>query len=120
VIDAQRTPRDQLDAALRLVVTYLDGLMGPDPIGVDPAFAIGSLARSLGPQTDSFVRRLGAAFDTVPAVRRRELSREQAAALFLRLAYSHYLIPHPDPEELLAALRSLAGLSRRSSVQAAG
>jgi AcrR family transcriptional regulator len=50
-VDAQRTPARRLDAALRLLVTYLDGLMGPDPIGADPGFAIQSLAGSLGPQT---------------------------------------------------------------------
>jgi TetR/AcrR family transcriptional regulator, repressor for uid operon len=120
VIEAQRSPGRRLDAALRCLVTYLDGLMGPDPIGADPGFAIQSLARSLAPQTASFVRLLGGAFDAVPAVRLGHLSREQAAELFLRLAYSHYLIPHPDPEVLLANLRSFAGLSSRSITSAAG
>lgn len=119
-IDAQRTPGRRLDAALRCLVTYLDGLMGPDPIGADPGFAVHSLASSLGRQTASFVRLLDNAFEAVPAVRLGHLSREQAAELFLRLAYSHYLVPHPDPEVLLANLRSFAGLSRRSITSAAG
>ena len=114
VIEVQPNPTRRLDAALRCLVTYLDGLMGPDPIGADPGFAIQSLASSLGPQTASFVRLLGSAFDAVPAVRLGHLSREQAAELFLRLAYSHYLVPHSRPEVLLASLRSFAGLSRRS------
>ncbi len=101
-------------------MTYLDGLMGPDPIGADPGFAIQSLAKSLQPQTASFVRLLGDAFETVPAVRLGHLTREQAAEMFLRVAYSHYLIPHPDPEVLLANLRSFAGMSRRSITRAAG
>ncbi|MET0737614.1 MAG: helix-turn-helix domain-containing protein [Acidimicrobiales bacterium] len=120
VIEAQRTPARRLDAALRCLVTYLDGLMGPDPIGADPGFAIQSLASSLGPQTASFVCRLGDAFETVPAVRQGRLSREAAAEMFLRLAYSHYLVPHPDPEVLLADMRSFAGLPRRSITSAAG
>lgn len=120
VIEAQRTPARRLDAALRCLVTYLDGLMGPDPIGADPGFAIQSLASSLGPQTASFVRRLGDAFATVPAVRQGRLSREAAAEMFLRLAYSHYLVPHPDPEVLLADVRGFAGLPRRSITSAAG
>jgi len=120
LIEAQRSPARRLDAALRCLVTYLEGLMGPDPIGADPGFAIQSLASSLAPQTASFVRLLGDAFETVPAVRLGHLSREQAAELFLRLAYSHYLVPHPDPEMLLANLRSFAGLSRRSITSAAG
>ncbi len=120
VIEAQRTPGRRLDAALRCLVTYLDGLMGPDPIGADPEFAIQSLASSLAPQTASFVRLLGEAFQAVPAVRLGHVTREQAAELFLRLAYSHYLVPHADPELFLANLRSFAGLSRRSITSAAG
>jgi AcrR family transcriptional regulator len=119
VIEAQRTPARRLDAALRLLVTYLDGLMGPDPIGADPGFALQSLSGSLPQQTASFVRRLGKAFETVPAVAQGRLSREAAAELFLRLAYSHYLVPHKDPEVLLADLRGFAGLPRRSITSAA-
>jgi AcrR family transcriptional regulator len=119
-VEAQGTPARKLDAALRLLVTYLDGLMGPDPIGADPGFALRSRAVSLAPQTASFVRLLGDAFDTVPAVHQQQLTREQAAELFLRVAYSHYLVPHPDPEVLLANLRSFAGLTRRSITKAAG
>lgn len=110
VVEAERTPARRLDAALRFLVTYLDGLMGPDPIGADPASAIQALARSLEPQKATFARLLGDAFDAVPAVRLRHLTREQAAELFLRLAYSHYLVPHDDPEVLLANMRSFAGL----------
>jgi AcrR family transcriptional regulator len=111
VIEAQPTPAGRLDAALWCLFTYLDGLMGPDPIGAEPAFALRSLASSLGPQTASFVRLLGDAFDAVPAVRLGHMSSEQAAELFLRMAYSHYLVPHPDPAVLIDSLRSLAGLS---------
>ncbi|MGI8662163.1 MAG: TetR/AcrR family transcriptional regulator [Acidimicrobiales bacterium] len=120
VVDGQRTPARKLEAAIRLLVTYLDALMGPDPIGADPGFALQSLASSLGPQTASFVRLLGDAFDEIPAVRLGRLTREQAAELLLRLAYSHYLVPHPEPEVLLANMRSFAGLSRRSITRAAG
>jgi AcrR family transcriptional regulator len=119
-IAAQRRPARKLDAALRLVVTYLDGHLGPDPVGADPAFALQSLARSLGPQTAAFVRLLGDALDVVPAVRQRHLTRSRAAELLLRVAYSHYLLPHAEPEVLLADLRSFAGLSRRSITSAAG
>jgi TetR/AcrR family transcriptional regulator, repressor for uid operon len=118
--NAQRTPGRRLDAALRCLVTYLDGSLGPDPIGADPAFAIQSLANSLAPQTESFVRLLDDALESVPAVRLGHLTRAQAAELFLRFAYSHYIVPHHDPEELLSNLRSFAGLSSRSITSAAG
>ena len=38
------------------------------------------------------------------------MTRTQAADVFLRVAYSHYLVPHPDAEELLASVRTFAGL----------
>ena len=113
-------PARQLDAALRFLVTYLDESMGPDPIGVDPAFALQSLSDSLPAQVETLVRFLGPV--TGPGARRaqRAMSRAQVAEMFLRVAYSHYLVPHPDTEELLATMRTLAGLPRRSLTRAAG
>ncbi len=119
-IGAHRTPARQLDAALRFLVTYLDGTLGRDPIGVDPAFALQSLSDSLPAQVETLVRLLGPSLDQVPSVRNGELSRAQLAELFLRVAYSHYLVPHPYPEELLATMRTLAGLPRRSMTRAVG
>ena len=120
VIDAHRSPAKRLDAVLLYLVTYLDGSIGSDPIGVDPRFALQSLARSLPVQVASLVRLLGDSFQQVPAVRSGAVSSEQAAELFLRVAYSHYLVPHPEPETLLANLRSLAGLSRGTAIRATG
>ena len=120
VVAAHRSPARRLDAALRYLVLYLDGSMGPDPIGVDPRFALQSLADSLGPHVDALVRLLGDAFDEVPAVRAGDVSAEQAAELLLRLAYSHYLVPSPDPERLLANMRSLAGVRARPMAKASG
>ena len=120
VVDAYRSPARRLDAALHYLVTYLDGSIGADPIGADPQFALKSLARSLPVQVDALVRLLGDAFQQVPAVRSGALSSAQAAELFLRVAFSHFLVPHPEPEVLLANLRSFAGLSRRSAIRATG
>ena len=120
VIDAERTPVRRLDAALRCLVTYLDGLMGPDPIGADLSFALDSLRSSIGPQSAAFARLLGDALEEIPAVRAGRLSRIQASELFMRVAYSHFLVPHPEPVVLLANLRHLAGLSLRSTSRSKG
>jgi AcrR family transcriptional regulator len=119
-IDAHRTPARQLDAALRYLVTYLDESMGSDPIGVDAEFALRSLNDSRGAQVETLVHLLGPALDQVPAVRNKAMTRTQAAEMFLRVAYSHYLVPHPDTEELLASVRTFAGLPRRSLTRAVG
>jgi AcrR family transcriptional regulator len=120
VIDAHRSPARRLDAALRYLVTYLDGSLGSDPVGADPQFALESLARSLPVQSVSMARLLGDALLQVPAVRSRRLSRVQAAELFLRVAYSHFLVPHPDPDLLVANLRSFAGLTGSAAMRATG
>jgi AcrR family transcriptional regulator len=119
-IDAHKTPARRLDAALRYLVTYLDESMGSDPIGVDPEFALRSLNESLSAQVETLVRLLGPALDQVPAVRSNAMTRSEAAEMFLRMAYSHYLVPHPDTEELLASVRTFAGLPGRSLTRAVG
>lgn len=119
LVAAQRTPARRLDAALRYLITYLDGQLGTDPVGVDPTFALRTLNVSMPDQVTVLVRLLGNAMDLVPAVARGQLTREQAAEVFLRLTYSHYLIPGADPEQMLATIRAAVGLPRRSLSRAA-
>jgi AcrR family transcriptional regulator len=117
--DAHRDPARRLDAALRYLVNYLEETVGSDSIQVDPAFALQGLADSLPPHIESVARVLGDALDEVPSVRDGTLTREQAAEIFLRLAYSHYLVPHRDAEELLATMRAFAGLPKLRRSRAA-
>jgi len=104
------TPAERLDAALGYLISYLDETFGTESLLREPGFVVRSLAISLDKQRATWVRLLGDALERVPAVRAKELSVEQAAELFLRLAYSHYLIPSPQPEVLLQCMRSMAGL----------
>ncbi len=120
VIDAHRAPKRRLEAALRYLLNYLDESMMPDPIGVDPEFALKSIADALEPHIEILASLLGDALLEVPAVRAGVLTREQASELFLRMAYSHYLVPHADSELLLAMLRDFAGISRRAARLMAG
>ena len=115
--DAHRSPARRVDAALRYLVTYLEESMGSDSIQADPAFSLQSLADSLGPHIESVARVLGDALDELPAVHVSALTREQAAEMLLRVAYSHYLVPNPDPEALLATLRVFAGLPAKTSTR---
>jgi AcrR family transcriptional regulator len=111
--DRHDDPSARFDAALRYTVTYLDETMGADAISADPAFALQSLADSLGPHIDSVAGVLGDALDQIPSVGSGALTREQGAEMLLRLAYSHYLVPNPDPERLLATMRVFAGVEAR-------
>ena len=111
--DQHHDPGRRLDAALRYLVTYLDETLGTDSIRVDPEFALQGLNDSLEPHVTSLAGVLGDALDEVPAVRTGLVTREQAAEMFLRLAYSQYLVPDPSAEELLATMRAFAGLPAR-------
>jgi len=109
-LEIETTPAERLDAALRYLVTYLDETLGTKSLMHEPGFVVRSLATSLPKQRATWARLVGDALARAPAVRAKDLSVEQAAELFLRLAYSHYLIPSPEPEVLLQCMRSMAGL----------
>jgi AcrR family transcriptional regulator len=111
VVGRRRTARTRLDAALRFIVGYLDD--NANAIQANPSFALQSLGDSLEPHIESVARLLDEDLDEVPAVRDGALTRPQTVEMFLRLAYSHYLVPHRDTEELLTILRGFAGLSVR-------
>src|SRR3954447_24151355 len=111
--DSHDEPAARFDAALHYLVAYLDETIGPDAISADPAFSLQSLADSLGPHIDSVARVLGDALDQIPTVRSGALTREQGAEMLLRVAYSHYLVPSPDPARLLGTLRTFAGVETR-------
>ncbi|HEY6533218.1 MAG TPA: helix-turn-helix domain-containing protein [Acidimicrobiales bacterium] len=110
VIDLHPLPAERLDAALRYLVTYLESSAFPEPIGDHPAFALRWLAEGMPRQIDTFGDLLGDALDTIPAVAAGEVSRREATELLLRLAYSHFLIPHSDSEAFLEAIHGLAGV----------
>jgi TetR/AcrR family transcriptional regulator, repressor for uid operon len=120
VIAAHRAPRRRLEAALRFLMNYLDQSMMPDPIGVDPEFALKSIAVSLGPHIEILAGLLGDSLFEVPAVRAGALTPQQASEMFLRIAYSHYLVPHADSEVILTMMRDFAGISRRTARLMAG
>jgi AcrR family transcriptional regulator len=114
---AHSDPARRLDAALRYLVGYLDDTTGADAVHVDAEFALQGLADSLPPHVRSFARVLDDALDEVPAVHTGAATREQAAELFLRVAYSQYLVPDPDPEHVLVIVRAVAGLPQPRSSQ---
>ena len=95
--DAHRDPVRRLDAALRYLVTYLCRFGRLRLRQRGSGLSLQSLADSLGPHIDSVARVLADALDEVPTVRGGMLTREQAAEMFLRVAYSHYVGTAPRP-----------------------
>lgn len=109
-VAAHRSPQARLEAFLHFLVSYGDGPTSMERIDAEPGFALQSLRASLAPHATSLAQLLGDALDVVPVVRDGVLTRVEACELFLRVAYSHYLVPHADPEQLLRMLHGLVGL----------
>jgi AcrR family transcriptional regulator len=109
-LETERTPAERLDAALGYLISFLDQTFGTDSLLRESGFTIRSLAASLPKQRATWVALVGDALASAPAVRAGKLSVDQAAELCLRLAYSHYLIPSPEPNVLLQNMRNMAGL----------
>jgi hypothetical protein len=65
------------------------------------------------------VERLGPdVLATAPAVRTRATTTAGLAEVLVRVVMSHFLLPHPDPDALLATLRGVAGARPRGAARA--
>jgi TetR/AcrR family transcriptional regulator, repressor for uid operon len=115
--EAHPDPRERFDAALRYIVAYLDDRGGPDTItATDAAFALQSMGDSHAAHVASIARVLGDALEQIPAVASGAMTHQQGAEMLLRIAYSNYVVPSTDIDQLLATVRAFAGaapLARR-------
>lgn len=113
VSDANPDPAKRLVEAVRYVITFLDRSIGRDAILRNAEFALQSLDDSHAPHVESMAAALGDALDEIPAVRDGTLAHLEATDVLLRLAYSHYVVPHPDPDALLHAVATFLGVDVR-------
>lgn len=117
-VAAHRTRRARFDAALRYLVTYIDEEPAwSKAVAADPAFPLESLRRSLLPYSALVADVLGDALRAVPAVRKGVVTNHEATEAILRLAYSHYLMPHDAVDELLSTIRGLLGVPAAGRVR---
>lgn len=105
----QTTAGGRLDAAIRHLVSFLDAYPGPQLVNAEPAFVLERLRESMPVQTESLERLLGDALCSIPAVRRGDATARDVAAVIVRLAMSHFLLPNGSPDALLRTLRALVG-----------
>ena len=112
VVAAHRGRRARLRAALRYIIHYLDESMLPQSM-IDPSSVLGFMAESLDRHVDMLAQLLDDALLEIPAVQRGGISTQQAAEIFLRMAYSHYLVPHRDADGLLGSLLDFAGIAEK-------
>jgi AcrR family transcriptional regulator len=113
-----RNAEERLDALLRHLVSFLDAYPGRHLVAVEPGFILERLRVSLPVQRDA-VERLGHdVLATAPAVRTRATTTADLAEVLVRVVMSHFLLPHPDPDALLATLRGVAGARPRGAARA--
>lgn len=111
VVTEGTDPDARLRAALGYIVGYLDHTVGPAAVHADIEFTLQTLADTIESHATLLADLLDDSLDRIPAVAGGAVTRSQAADLVLRVAYSHYLVPHPDPDELVGVLRALVGLT---------
>ena len=79
-------------------------------VATDATFPLESLRRSLLRHSTIIADVLGDALRVLPAVRKGVVTDVEATEVILRLAYSHYLLPHQAVDDLLVTVRGLLGL----------
>jgi AcrR family transcriptional regulator len=112
------TAQERLDALLRHLVSFLDAYPGRHLVAVEPGFIVERLRVSLPVQRDA-VERLGHdVLAKAPAVRAGTTTTSDLAEVLVRVVMSHFLLPHPDPDILLATLRGIVGVRARGGARA--
>ncbi len=100
-------PAERIDAVLRAIVSHLDASAAQVVVAAEPGFILERLRRSLPVQQATIVRLVGDALAGLPAVRSGRTTPGELAGLVLRVAMSQFLLPAPDTEAGLRALRAL-------------
>ena len=104
-------PAARVDAVLRAIVSFLDASAARVVLEAEPGFIIERLRRSLQVQRSTIEHLIGDALAALPAVRSGRATPGDIAELILRVAMSEFLLPTPDPEAGLRALRALVSPS---------
>jgi TetR/AcrR family transcriptional regulator, repressor for uid operon len=106
-LDGVTDPTAQVDAVLRAIGSHLDASAARGVVAAEPGFIIDRMRQSLPVQRASIVRLVGAALAELPSVRAGRTTPAELADLILRVAMSEFLLPAPDPDAGLRALRAL-------------
>lgn len=107
------TTDERLDRATQFLVDFLYENRARQLVTLEPSFVLERLRISLPIQVASLTELLGDALERTPTVLRGDTTPGDLVEIIVRIAMSHYLLPHPDPDALLRTLRALVGTSRR-------
>jgi AcrR family transcriptional regulator len=110
-LTSERSAAGRVDAVLHAIVTFQAERTSRAVVEAEPRFTIERMARALPVQRATLERLIGDALAQAPAVRAGRATPGDLAELILRVAMSHFLLPHRDADELLRVLQASVGLS---------
>jgi len=106
-LDGVTQPAARIESVLRAIFSFLDASMARVVVEAEPGFILERMRRSLPVQGATIERIIGDALADVPAVHSGRATAREIADLVLRVAMSEFLLPAPDPDAGLRALRAL-------------
>ncbi len=107
VLAATRAPEDQIGAFMTYAFDFIRSHPCRPLFESEPEFVMGYLLEHLPSLRGELVRRLGDAFDTVPAVAAGALDREQLVDVVVRLFAASWIIPESDDASLVESINRI-------------
>jgi AcrR family transcriptional regulator len=107
VLAAARTPESRIGDFMAYAFDFIRSHPARSLFESEPGFVMSFLLDHLPALHAELVERLGDALDTVPAVARGELDREQLADVIVRLFASSWIIPESDDASLVQSVNHI-------------
>ena len=107
VLATTRAPEDQIGAFMAYAFDFIRAHPCRPLFESEPGFVMGYLLEHLPSLRGELVLRLGAAFDTVPAVASGALDREQLVDVVVRLFAASWIIPESDDVTLVQSINHI-------------
>jgi AcrR family transcriptional regulator len=107
VLAAARTPEERIGDFMAYAFDFIRSHPARSLFESEPGFVMSFLLDHLPALHAELVERLGDALDSVPAVARGELEREQLADVIVRLFASSWIIPESDDASLVQSVNRI-------------
>jgi AcrR family transcriptional regulator len=107
LLAAARSPEERIGDFMAYAFAFIRSHPARSLFESEPGFVLSFLLDHLPALHDELVERLGDALDTVPAVARGELDREQLADVIVRLFASSWIIPETDDASLVQSVNRI-------------
>ena len=107
VLASVTEPEQRISAFLAYAFEFIRSHSARSLFESEPGFVLSYLLDHLPSLRGELILRLGDALDSVPAVKRGDLSREQLADVIVRLFASSWIIPESDERTLVDSINHI-------------